>query len=149
MHFFFVDGVLPATIFCKVSDFSEPIEPCWESNRTCQPDPRRGVKHPIPRVGKGVPGFGLERAPSREGVSALDHQATPAATTMHYFCHNSSACFKLSSMLIYENEIMGPSIDYAWLSRLQWIIKAFCAKNCLIDDWKVDDTVLILLFIAV
>jgi hypothetical protein len=31
---------------------------------------------PIPRVGKG---FGLERSPSREGVSALDHQATPAA----------------------------------------------------------------------
>jgi hypothetical protein len=30
-------------------------------------------------VGKGVPGFGIERAPSREGVSALDHQATPAA----------------------------------------------------------------------
>jgi hypothetical protein len=30
-------------------------------------------------VGKGLPGFGIERAPSREGVSALDHQATPAA----------------------------------------------------------------------
>jgi hypothetical protein len=30
-------------------------------------------------VGKGVPGFGIERAPSREGVSALDHQAAPAA----------------------------------------------------------------------
>jgi hypothetical protein len=40
------------------------------------------VKHPIPRVGKGVPGFGIERAPSCEGVSALDHQATPAALPM-------------------------------------------------------------------
>ncbi len=34
----------------------------------------------IPRVGKGLPGFGIERASSGEGVSALDHQqATPAA----------------------------------------------------------------------
>jgi hypothetical protein len=35
-------------------------------------------------VGKGVPGFGIERAPSREGVSALDHQATPAANVVPY-----------------------------------------------------------------
>jgi hypothetical protein len=21
--------------FCKVTDFSEPIKPCWESKRTC------------------------------------------------------------------------------------------------------------------
>jgi hypothetical protein len=34
---------------------------------------------PIPRVGKGLPGFRIKRASSREGVSALDHQATPAA----------------------------------------------------------------------
>jgi hypothetical protein len=39
----------------------------------------------IPRVGKGLPGFGIERAPSREGVSALDHQSTPAAQTLSYF----------------------------------------------------------------
>ncbi len=71
--FFFFCGLgsgCPATIFCKVSDFSEPIEPYWESNRTCQPHPGRGLKHPIPRVGKGVPGFGIKRAPSREGVIA-------------------------------------------------------------------------------
>ncbi len=50
----------PATSLRKVSDFLEPIEPCWESNRTCQPDPGRAVVHgaPIPRVGKGLPGFG-------------------------------------------------------------------------------------------
>jgi hypothetical protein len=30
-------------------------------------------------VGKVLLGFGIERAPSREGVSALDHQATPAS----------------------------------------------------------------------
>ncbi len=78
----------PATIFCKVSFVcSEPIEPYWESNRTCQPDPGRGVKHPIPRGGKGEPGFGIERAPSREGVSALDHQATPAAYWQVYVVH--------------------------------------------------------------
>jgi hypothetical protein len=29
-------------------------------------------------VGKGLPGFGIKRAPSREGVGALDNQATPA-----------------------------------------------------------------------
>jgi hypothetical protein len=34
---------------------------------------------PIPRLGKGLPGFGIEHAPSRVGVSALDHQATPTA----------------------------------------------------------------------
>ncbi len=39
-------------------------------------------KHPIPRVGKGVLGFGIKCAPSREGVSALDHQATPAASPL-------------------------------------------------------------------
>jgi hypothetical protein len=52
----------------------------WKSNRTCQPDP--GIKRgeaPIPRVGKEVPGFGIERAPFLAGVSALEHQATPAA----------------------------------------------------------------------
>jgi hypothetical protein len=40
---------------------------------------RKGIEAPIPRVGKGLPGFGIKRAPSRERVSALDHQATPAA----------------------------------------------------------------------
>ncbi len=34
---------------------------------------------PIPRKGKGLPGFGIEPAPSREEVSALDHQATLVA----------------------------------------------------------------------
>jgi hypothetical protein len=51
--------------------------------RTEQNLPARSRKRgeaPDPyRVGKGVPGFGIEHAPSREGVSALDHQATPAA----------------------------------------------------------------------
>jgi hypothetical protein len=53
-----------------VSDFSEPIEPFFKSNRTCQPDPGRGMKHLIPRVGEGVPGFGIKRAPFRVGVIA-------------------------------------------------------------------------------
>jgi hypothetical protein len=74
--FFWLDWVLavPQPFFARCPIFSDPIKPCWESNRTCQPDPGRGVKHPIPRVGKGVPGFGIERAPSREGVSALVHR---------------------------------------------------------------------------
>jgi hypothetical protein len=33
----------------------------------------------IPRVGKGLPGLGIERALSRQKVSALDHQATTVA----------------------------------------------------------------------
>jgi hypothetical protein len=40
---------------------------------------RKRGEAPIPRVGRGLPGFGIERGPSREGVSALDHQATLAA----------------------------------------------------------------------
>ncbi len=64
INFFFVDWVLavPPSYFCKVFDFLEPIEPCWESNRTCQSDAVRRGEAPIPRVGKGVPGFGIERA---------------------------------------------------------------------------------------
>ncbi len=40
---------------------------------------RKRVEARIPRVGKGLSGFGIERASSREGFSVLDHQATPAA----------------------------------------------------------------------
>ncbi len=83
---FFVERVLaiPPPIFARFSIVLEPIEPCWESNRTCQPNPGR-VKipeewgeAPIHRVGKELPGFGMKFAPSHEGVSTLDQQATPA-----------------------------------------------------------------------
>ncbi len=37
------------------------------------------MKHRSLEVGKGLLGFGIKRAPFREGVSALDHRATPAA----------------------------------------------------------------------
>jgi hypothetical protein len=41
---------------------------------------RKRGEAPLPRVGKGLPGFRVEGAASREGVSALDHHAiTPAA----------------------------------------------------------------------
>ncbi len=46
---------------------------------------RKRGEAPIPRVGKWLPGFGIEQAPSREGVSALDHQATPAAWKQFLF----------------------------------------------------------------
>ncbi len=44
---FFVDRVLAvlSPIFARCPIFPEPIEPCWESNRTCQPDLGRGVKY--------------------------------------------------------------------------------------------------------
>jgi hypothetical protein len=45
---------------------------------------RKRGEAPIPRVRKGLPGFGIERAPSNDAVSALDHQATPAAEIQHY-----------------------------------------------------------------
>jgi hypothetical protein len=38
-----------------------------------------------------VPGFGIERAPSREGVSALDHQATPAAFIISCYVMSTAA----------------------------------------------------------
>ncbi len=49
---------------------------------------RKGGEAPIPRVGKGLPGFGIERATSREGVIALDHQATPAASPLRCELHS-------------------------------------------------------------
>ncbi len=39
---------------------------------------RKSGEAPIPRMGKGLPGFGIERTPFHEGVSVLDHQATLA-----------------------------------------------------------------------
>jgi hypothetical protein len=39
----------------------------------------------IPRVGKRLPGFGIERAPSSLGVSAFDHQAAPAAVKFFFY----------------------------------------------------------------
>ncbi len=54
----------------------------------------------IPRVGKGLPGFRIERAPSREGVSALDHQATPAALSS--LCYMSIG-FHYSRMDVNQN----------------------------------------------
>jgi hypothetical protein len=67
-HFFCGSGSgCPATNFCKVSDFSEPIEPCWESNRTCKPDPGRGVKHQSLEWERGCRGSGSNaRSPVRE-----------------------------------------------------------------------------------
>jgi hypothetical protein len=57
----------PATNFCKVSDLLEPIEPCWESNRTCQSDPGRGVKHQSLEWERGCWGLGSNaRPPVRE-----------------------------------------------------------------------------------
>ncbi len=53
----------------------------WAMLRIEQNKPARSWKRgeaPIPRVGKGLSGFRIERAPPCEGVSALDHQATPA-----------------------------------------------------------------------
>ncbi len=43
---------------------------------------RKRGEAPISRVGKRVPEFGIERAPSREGARAVDHQATPAASQL-------------------------------------------------------------------
>ncbi len=60
---------------------------------------------PIPRVGKGLPRFGIERALSREGVRALDHQATPAA---HLSSHQR--CFaNMDSLLFALNLAMAAS----------------------------------------
>ncbi len=52
-----------ATNFCKVSIFLEPIKPCWESNRTCQPDPGRGVKLQSLEWEKGCRGLGSNPHP--------------------------------------------------------------------------------------
>ncbi len=52
---------------------------------------RKRGEAPIARVGKGLPGFGIERAPSREGVNALDHQATPAASQDESILNHSSS----------------------------------------------------------
>ncbi len=103
----------PATNFCKVSDFSEPIEPCWESNRTCQPDPGEA---PIPRVGKGLTGFGIEHAPSREGVSALDHQATPAAYFRRWSNRIKRRCPQkyLESRVVNCREPYHPRFFFQW-----------------------------------
>ncbi len=101
--FFFGSGSgCPATNFCKVSDFSEPIEPCWESNRACQPDPGWGWSTNLLRVGKGLPGFGIERVPSQEEVIALDNQATPAAfwDYIGMFCISSS-CSLFNFLLLW------------------------------------------------
>jgi hypothetical protein len=89
--FFFVVGVLAVSppFFARCPIFRN--QSCHIENQTepaSQIPEELGVKHPIPRVEKGVPGFGIERAPSREGVrrasppGALDHQATPAALKM-------------------------------------------------------------------
>ncbi len=59
----------------------------WAMLRIEQNLPARSQKRgeaPIPRVGRGLPGFGIERAPSHEWVSALDHQATPAAQCIRH-----------------------------------------------------------------
>ncbi len=56
-----------AANFWKLSNFSEPIKPCWESNRTCQPDHGRGVKHQSLEWERGGQGSGSNaRPPVRE-----------------------------------------------------------------------------------
>jgi hypothetical protein len=57
---------------------------------------RKMGEAPIPRVGKRLPGFGIERAPSREGVSALDHRAKPAAS-LHPYCLSTYNGFPVHS----------------------------------------------------
>ncbi len=71
--FFFVDGVLavPPPIFARCLIFRNQSSHVENRTEPASQHPGRGVKQPIPRVGKGVPRFGIERAPSREGVSAL------------------------------------------------------------------------------
>ncbi len=54
---------------------------------------KRG-KAPTPSVGKGLPGFRIERKPSCEGVGALDHQATPTAYNNSHYTYSD---FKLTN----------------------------------------------------
>ncbi len=68
----------PATNFCKMSNISEPIEPSWKFNRTCQPDPGRGAKHQSLEWERGCRCSGWNARPFCERVSALDRQATSA-----------------------------------------------------------------------
>jgi hypothetical protein len=71
-----------------------------EQNLPARSQQKRG-EAPIPRVGKGLPGFGIGRAPSREGVSALDHQATPAASPVHLIATTFNPTSLLSWVVLF------------------------------------------------
>ncbi len=54
------------SIFARSPIILQPIEPCFESNRTCHPDPGRGVKHQFREYG-GCRGLALNaRSPLRD-----------------------------------------------------------------------------------
>ncbi len=67
---------------------------------------RKRGEAPISRMGKGVPGFRIERASSHEGVSAPDHQATPAASS--YWCRRNHYRLSLKSLSLW------PYISSSW-----------------------------------
>ncbi len=78
--FFFVNPVLAATaiIFAGYQVKHDHFRNSSIQTEPASQIPEEGQSTNPCRVGKGLPGFGIERAPSLAGVSALDHQATPA-----------------------------------------------------------------------
>jgi hypothetical protein len=79
-------SMVPATNFCKVSDFSEPIEPCWEWNRTCQPDPGKGVKHQSLAWARGCRGLGLNARPPVRELARWTTRPHRRPKALRYFC---------------------------------------------------------------
>ncbi len=78
--FFIVDGLLavPPPFFARCPIFRNQSSHFENQTEPASQIPEEGWStQSLER--KGVPGFGIKRAPSREGVSAVDHQATPAA----------------------------------------------------------------------
>jgi hypothetical protein len=122
--FFFCGSVsgCPATSFCKLSDFSEPIEPCWESNRTCQPDPgqRWGTDQiflirsdPRIRGSWTAPnrGFSLPAplwSADRQGLIRPDQLLNPLRKITYYWGSDSTLTHLIYTWKVYLNEYVCP-----------------------------------------
>jgi hypothetical protein len=80
-----VDRVLaaPPPFFARCPIFRNQSSHVENRTERASQDPGKGVKHPIPRVGKGVPGFGIER--SRPPVKELARWTT---TRVHAECNS-------------------------------------------------------------
>jgi hypothetical protein len=80
----------PATNFCQVSEFLEPIKPRWESNRTCQPDPRRAVKHQSLEWERGCRRSGSNACPRVRELARWTTRPHRQPKTEHQRWHSNS-----------------------------------------------------------
>jgi hypothetical protein len=81
---------------------------------------RNRCETPTPRVGKGVPGSGIERVPSLAGVSALDHQATPAARLSLLF-------FGILRKITLDPNSLQPVPEIIYTFSKCWFLSLLCA----------------------